>query len=737
MSARRSAPWLFLLVLVGCKGPEPEPKDEETPLAKATRALEGGDAVGARKALEQILSEDDDDLRARYLLARALATLGELRGAKANLLPILEERPADALALSLLAAVHETLGEHHQALACYARLQSQVPESLDPLRGVVRCQLLLGQPEQALATIAAGRGRPTEDPWLDYLEWQAMRRLGRLEGADMAARRFLEASVQAPELKGAASDVKFWVAERAHLLDSASRQLMIDYVRAACRLRLPDSVGPEEALLADVPARMVAFDDRPVFVTVSVPGTKTRFRGRGRGKSLLAALKGAVAAVQERPGYTALQVREAAVLIDVGHALEPVKLRQGTHGLEADPPLVRGRHGLILRADGREIQSLPSDGLVRGLPDLRAMLEDAALEGGLAADAWQSSTQSVFRFRTESFLSPTPGAAPISLIDGEPQPLPEPYPRELTAALVSGARFATGLLLVDGGCAASYQASRDETARVGPTQPGQPEAAPLEASPADEARLALTLVQLHRRSEDPVLLAAARHVTDRVVARMLAGGATDTEAAAWLLLALDEVAATKGGEQHAPTARRDELAAALLRVEDPAARGPARLALLGHARATGEARWREAARALPLPPGDDPLAAAEELLALEQLNASERAALLAWAGERLASREKERELPVERRARTLTALAGAARVARDARDPLFPDLRQAVQSLAGELLALQLGERHRALFPAPNRALGGFRARMDDSTLSPRPTAECLLGLAAALDVLQ
>lgn len=740
-----------LLALAACSAPpDAVPGDppgssipasqEENPLAKATRALESGDVPAARRALEEVLASDPDDRQARYLLARALAAAEEYRGAKAQVRLALAEEPNDALALSLLAALHEQLGEHHQALAVYWRLRELVPDSLDPLRGVARCQLYTGDPQAALATLAGARERPASDPWLDWLEWQALRRLGRAQAAEVAARRFLEATAKATDLRSTAAEVRRWLAEQTQTLDARSRELMIDYVRAACRLRLPDAVGPEEALLQSVPERLLAYDDRPVFVTLLLPGKTTRLRGRGRGNSLLAALKGAVAALQERPGYTPLAVREAAVRVDVGQRLEPVTVRQGRHGLEAEPALSRGRHGLALRADGREIYCLPGDPFVYGLPDLRAMLEHAADEGGLAPDAWQSSSRAVFRFESECFLSPAPGAVPVSVVDGEPQPLPSALPQDLRAGLEAGARWLTGQLLVDGGVAASYRAARDQPS-------------PNEAAAADEALVGLALVRLHARGEDPVLLAAWRHVAERVTARLLESG-PDPLAAAALLRAMDEAARLRGSGEEVALARRDELAQALLRVEDPAARGEARLALLAHAATTGEERWAEAARALPSPPGNDPLLRAREALqGASPLSDPQREALLAWAGEQLRPAdpatggeaplpERPRPDPAEdepsvvQRARTLAALAAVARLARQAGDPAAADLRQAVQARAGELLALQLAERHRALLPAPSRALGAFRARQDDTTLSPAVSAECLLALDAALSVL-
>lgn len=719
---------LVLSTLAACSSAPPgedpivAPTAGDTPLARATRALESGDVPAARRALEEALAADPDDRQALYLYARALAAAEEYRAAKVQVRRALAEEPKDALALSLLAALHEQLGEHHQALLVYQRLRELVPDSLDPLRGVARCQLYTGDPQAALATLAGARERPAADPWLDWLEWQALRRLGKPQPAEGAARRFLEASAKAPELASTAAEVRRWLSEQTQTLDGRSRELMVDYVRAACRLRLPDTVGPEEALLQSVPDRLLAYDDRPVFVTLLVPGKTLRLRGRGRGGSLLAALKGAVAALQERPGYTPLAVREAAVRIDVGQRLEPITLRQGRHGLEAEPALTRGRHGLALRADGHEIYCLPGDPFVYGLPDLRAMLEHAAGEGGLAPDAWQSSSQAVFRFESECFLSPAPGAAPITLQESEPQPLPGTLPEDLRAGLEGGARWLTAQLLVEGGCVASYRAAQDQPS-------------PNEAAAADEARVGLALVRLFARSEDPVLLAAWRHLAGRVADRLLEGG-PDPRAAATLLLAMDEASGLRGSGDEVAQPRRDELAQALLRVEDPAARGAARLALLAHARTTGEARWAEAARALRLTSGDDPLQRAEEALgAVQGGDASQREALLSWASDQL--RPREAPLPLPERARALRVLAGAALVARQTNDPAAADLRQAVQTGAGELLALQLAERHRALVPSPSRALGAFRQRQDDPVLTPQVSAECLLALDAALRVLE
>ena len=132
---------LFPLLALGCRSTPPpggvpedrirrsdEVDDDEVlePLKRAKNLYAGGDLVGARRSLEQALAADPDHLRARYLMARVLAGLGEVRGARSALIAVLEEQPTNALVLDLLASVEEQLGLHRSALVRYQALNLEL-----------------------------------------------------------------------------------------------------------------------------------------------------------------------------------------------------------------------------------------------------------------------------------------------------------------------------------------------------------------------------------------------------------------------------------------------------------------------------------------------------------------------------------------------------------------------------------------------------------------------------------
>src|SRR5690606_22087867 len=138
------------------------------------------------------------------------------------------------------------------------------------------------------------RSRANVDPWVEYLAYQAYKRLARWTEAEQAARVYLGATSEAPQHAERSGEVRGWPASRRSPLEHEAERIMIDYVRSACRLRLPSEAPAEEAVLAAGPERLFAFDDRPLFVTLFPPGKAQRFFGHGRGRSLAAALKGAV-----------------------------------------------------------------------------------------------------------------------------------------------------------------------------------------------------------------------------------------------------------------------------------------------------------------------------------------------------------------------------------------------------------------------------------------------------------
>jgi tetratricopeptide (TPR) repeat protein len=720
----RLLPLLLFLAACASTGSNGKPRLEDLPpLERAGRALETGEFDLARTALEEHLDDEPDDPRGRYLLARTLAGMGEPRGARAELTRAVALDGENPLYWSLLARLHEQLGEHSQALGAYGELLKRVPDSREPIRGIARCQLYLGRPEAALAVLHAGNEeRPAADLWSDFLSFQALRRLHRPSEAEVAARAFLERAKDEPAHADRVLDVRRWLSNQSDLLEPSVRQAMVDYVRAACRLRLPGATGPEEAVLESAPERLFLFDDRPVFVTLFAPEGGPRFRGRGRGGSLAAALKGAVADLQDASGYAPLLVRQAAVRVEVGRRLQPVEARQDQGRLVLEPAFRRGEQGLALRADGREVYALPGDVLAEDLADVPQVLAFAATSGGLAEDAWYGNTRAVYVFETEAFVSPAPGAAPMRLDAGEPGASPVASPSALERSLREGAGWLTTLLRADGTCAPGYQPRRD----------AYPEG---ELDVASEARVATTLARLRRRQGTGVLLAASRHLIERAGERL--GAATPESAAqaqAWLLLALDALADQAGGSDEAAS---PAALAELVSQQGGAGVVPlAALALWRHAATSGEARWQEhAARLWPqaaVLADTSPLARDVQYVAGCELGAwpEAREQVLAWALSRLDPAAP----PLS--AGELAPLARVARFAARRDHEQAGQLRELARLQAQRLLARQLDERHRWLLPAPARALGGFRADLTHLQLDPQVTVEALEALLACEELL-
>ena len=368
-----------LLLLAGCQsGPDPldDPIEERAePLVRAREAFQRGDLATARTAVEQHLEGDSDDPRARYLLARILAAQGEFRAAKRELRLALEEERKDPLLWDLLAQVREELGEHRSALRAYQEVQRLVPDSVGPVLGQARCLLVLGEDRAVLAVIGSAETRVAADPWLNYVRFRAYRRLGELGQAEGAARAFL-ASPPVGAIDRV-EELRNWLTDQGGRLSAEERQVALDFVREACRFRIPDAEPPEDKVLADAPERFFVYDDRPVFVTLYVPkddraklgeGANACMRGYGRGTSLAEALKGAVEDLRESPGFSPLAVQNAAVQVDLGLRPTPVQLEEQGRVLVAAPALTPGQ-GVATRADGREVYCLPSDRLYAGLDD--------------------------------------------------------------------------------------------------------------------------------------------------------------------------------------------------------------------------------------------------------------------------------------------------------------------------------------------------------------------------------
>lgn len=738
---------LLLLLPAGCASqpppstspPPPAAEDEElSPIVRATRALERGDVARARAEIELHLEDEPDDAQARYVYARALATQGELRGARAQVNRAIQGSPRNALMWSLRADVEEQLGEHQEALVAYAQVHELVDDSLDPLLGMSRCLLLLGRPDQALLSLEEARNRPAKDAWTEYLRFVALRRLARSDDAEGAARAFLEQvdTSKEPAHRERAVEVRSWLAARGDPISPDARQALVDAVRAGLRLRLPGADAPEDEVLSKAPARVMAFDERPVFVTVSPTDGGPALRGRGRGRSLASALKGALQTIQEHSGYTAVAVRDAAVRIDVARSLEGVAVRDGTDArggaaLEADPAVVPGRHGVAVRVDGQELVTLPADVLAEGLDGLEPMLRAAAVRGGLGPEAWRAGARTTFRFETDGWLSPSPGTATLSLAGSEPLPLPGGSASEVRAAVRDAARWLTTLLAPAGEGAVALAPSHDAARGL---------AAPGEAAVDVEARAALALARAHAASGDPVLLVAAEHLLARVLARLQpdAAGTDDGArllAAPWALRALRAVLALEPEDRRAALAGAEAGLVARAREARGLQRPAALVALLEPAEPTGAPPLQDGL------PQDDPLVVEARALLAARGDAAAWADVLAWARAEAAltkaAPDPLRASPVALdRARRLAALARVARLAAARGDAAAPALRTAVGVAAADLLALALAPRHRALLRAAERATGAFRARAASMALDPRDTAEAVLGLLAALEVL-
>lgn len=771
----------LLLLLTGCAGGPPPERDPATgrrvtraeekkpdpAIARAMRAMETGDVVTARRELEAHLADEPNDAQARYVLARALSAQGELRAARREVERALDKDRNNALAWALLAQVSEQMGEHRRALQAYGRVHELVPESLDPLHGMARCLLYTGQAESALATLSAARERPVKDPATEYLAFHALRRLGRSEQAEGVGRAYLElVQGRGPDERAAQADnlseVRRWLEQRSEPLDQETRRVMVDAVRAAIRLRMPGAADPEDEVLAQGPPRLFSFDERPVFVTVyasTATGGGRVFRGRGRGKNLAAALKGAVQGVLERPGYTPIAVKDAAVQVEVGHTLEPVQLLTGRTGeLETDPPLRRGVHGLALRVDRQEAYCLPSEPLTAALVDLPAMLSHATRSAGLSAEAWQGAP-SAFRFETDAWLSPAPGVAAVRLERGEPAPLPQGLPGELRDAAQAGARWLTTQLRPEpeapeggeGGEDGEGAAREPRRAPTGGTllaRSHDPTGRTIdaeEAGPAEAARVALACAWAHVESNDPVLLSAAEHLVRQLQPLLpaAAGGQApgpahdDPAAQATLEAATLATIVQLAAQGRGPGAEATRpLAARLHATATPATRAMALLGVLAQPEPERAALLDLAGIAREDP--RDPLAV-QALVALDavlpEAGAGDRA--LAWGRAQLAGRPLGEDVDAVTRARRLAALARVARLAARRGHPDAEALRARTLDEARVLLALQLAPRHRHFVRNAGLALGGFRAHPSRAELRPGVTAECVLALIACSDLLE
>jgi tetratricopeptide (TPR) repeat protein len=494
--------FLTLLLVLGCtttkplevQGPPPSPSvqaqidarseqdEEKDPVVRANRLHLQGNLDGALTEIKKALNANPDDGRARYFYANFLLEKGELRGAATEFQRAIDLKSKDVpivICWTHLGEVRERLGEHPAALEAYlgavqaereidqkiaadpkksSSINSAVPHgSPEPWRNLARIYLFLGELDKSLDALAQARQRAPRDAFTESLAVRAFQRLGDEDHAIECARRFLEIAGDDPIFTERASELRELVRGKTPPLALPERRALVDFVRAALRPKLPESEPDEDYFHQNPNARLLRVDDRAVFVTIITQDGSPRLRGRGRGKSLASAVAGAVATIKDSKTYNPVHTRGAAVRIDVERGeLEPVELsasdarfEQQTDGeehvvvasLQAKPPVEPGMHGIALRVDERELFCLPGDPVTEDLPDLKAMLEFASKEGGLAANAWENATSRVFRFKTESFCSPAPGVAPIELVRGEPLPFPEATPAILLEAAGAGATW--------------------------------------------------------------------------------------------------------------------------------------------------------------------------------------------------------------------------------------------------------------------------------------------------------
>lgn len=783
-AARLRLAWGVTLLcgaLVACKGPPPgdvpaggvrtaeevqSEEDATPPLTRAKNLFVGGDLSGARAAIEEVLNADEDHTQARYLHARVLAGMGEYRGARSDLLRVVEGQPRNALALDLLASLEEQLGEHRKALERYRQVNSSLRSeeaeraaelsqqglpspkgvtSVAPLIGMARCHLVLGEPDQALNVLQRAKASARADPAVEYWRFIVLDRLEQSRDAESAARGFLRLTSGHGSAMAQHREIRRWLSKNSQSLTLPIRAVMVDYVRAAIRLRLPgETTLVEDAVLSKAPPRLVVFDDRPVFVTLLPPGGKPRFMGVGRGRSLAGALKGAMTTIQEDPRWTRIAVRDSAVRVEIGRELTPARFAQLKGKLTLAPGLAPGHHGVGMRAGGKEVYLLPCDFLHEDLGSLEEGLELACRRAEVHERAWQGAGDAVFRFETEAFFSPRPGAQPQPLVAGEPGPAPDPTLRTLQRSLDRGVRFLNRQLVVEFPAPSPKKGDpkdpKDpkETPKAVKVRSGgefpraylpvSGEVSQARANDEELARICLASLALADEGRARVLLGATQLVLDRALGlsspRDL--GALEAVAQAALLEAISAAPAPVR-KRYAGPARR---LARELRSPPRGARIQAAIALL--ALASADSQPTIAAEALI---GDmanlDPRLPEVRRLLVALIEGggilSERAGarLVAWAQERIQRREPAS--PSD-----LLALASATRIAEARKHPQAVAFRTWTLAAAGTLLALQIDERHAALCKAPDQAQGGFREDLIRMRVPLSQSADCLLALRAA-----
>jgi len=203
----------------------------------------------------------------------------------------------------------------------------------------------------------------------------------------------------------------------------------------------------------------------PVVVTVWHDGERSA-RVEGRGATVAAALEAAAAEMSKSPDLSSLSAAErraARIQVDIVTARAP--LLQDVVGLELFA-LHPGIEGLGAITAGPEEHLLLPDDLVRyrllvsqkplpAVPDLRVGIDMKRANSILAINeritlrAWDALDRSYFRFRTDGFVEPPGGGAPLPLERGIPAG-PELTAENLRRAAIEGGRYLVAHLAENG-----------------------------------------------------------------------------------------------------------------------------------------------------------------------------------------------------------------------------------------------------------------------------------------------